>query len=158
MTESLHFTSSEFLATQQASGEIHNSFQLFKELSNRSGVLEISRENINWIVYLEKGQLQYASMSVQSVEELTYHLQCLGCKAAVEALKTAKSLENTRNSLEGMSLDSILHWLSRQEFLNAEEVSKVTEQVSREALACRGEAPSSRFAPVCRRRVTGRDV
>jgi len=73
-------------------------------------------------------------MSVQSVEELTYHLQCLGCKAAVEALKTAKSLENTRNSLEGMSLDSILHWLSRQEFLNAEEVSKVTEQVSREAL------------------------
>jgi len=134
MTESLHFTSSEFLATQQASGEIHNSFQLFKELSNRSGVLEISRENINWIVYLEQGQLQYASMSVQSVEELTYHLQCLGCKAAVEALKTAKSLENTRNSLEGMSLDSILHWLSRQEFLNAEEVSKVTEQVSREAL------------------------
>jgi len=134
MTENSSFASSEFLATQHATGEIHNSVQLFKELSNRSGVLEISRENINWIVYLERGQLQYASMSVQSVEELTYHLQFFGCKAAVEALKTAKSLENTRNSLEGMSLDSILHWLSRQEFLNAEEVSKVTEQVSREAL------------------------
>ncbi len=134
MSENSSFASSDFLAAQHATGEIHNSVQLFKELSKRSGVLEVSRENINWLVYLERGQLQYASMSVQSLEELTYHLQYFGCKAAVEALKTAKSLENSRNSLEGMSLDSILHWLSRQEFLNAEEVSKVTEQVSREAL------------------------
>lgn len=134
MTESLTFTSSGLLTTQQASGEIHNSFQLFKELSNRSGVLEVSREHINWIVYLERGQLQYASMSVQSLEDLTCHLQYLGYRRAVEVLKTAKSLEHTQHSLEEMSLDSILHWLSRQEFLNAEEVSKVTEQVSREAL------------------------
>ncbi|NBD33421.1 MAG: response regulator [Cyanobacteria bacterium] len=134
MIENLCLTSSEFLATQHATGQIHDSFQLFRELSNRSGVLEISRENINWIIYLEKGQLQYASMSVQSLEELTYHLQYSGCKAAVEALKTAKSLEKTQHSLEDMSLDSILHWLSRQEFMNAQQVSHVTEQLSREAL------------------------
>ena len=125
---------SEFLATPKVNGEIDQPFKLLRTLSSQSGVLEVVREDISWIIYLERGQLQYASMSVQSLEELTYHLQYLGCKAAVEALKTAKSLENSRNSLEEMSLDSILHWLSRQEFLNAEEVSKVTEQVSREAL------------------------
>ncbi|MDR9404455.1 MAG: response regulator, partial [Halothece sp. Uz-M2-17] len=134
MSDNDPLNSSEFLATEQATGLIQDSLELLQQLSNRSGILEVSRENINWILYLDKGQLQYGSMSVQSLEELMYHLRYLGCQEAVEALKTAKSLEKTQHSLIEMSLDSIIHWLGRQEFLTAKQVSQVTEQLSREAL------------------------
>ncbi|AFZ45450.1 response regulator receiver protein [Halothece sp. PCC 7418] len=126
--------SSEFLATEQVTGQIHDSFQLLKDLSNRSGVLEVFRGDVNWIIYLKRGQIQFASMSVQSLEELDYHLHYLGCKKAREGLRTAKSVETTQHSLADMPLDSIIHWLGREEFLNAKQISQVTEKLSREAL------------------------
>lgn len=125
---------SGFLTAQQASGQFHDPFQLLTELSNRSGILEVTQEQVNWTIYLQNGQLQYASMSPQALEELTYHLRYLGFKQAAEAVKAAKAVETHQYSLEDMSLDSVIYWLSRQEFLTAQQVSQVGERVSREAL------------------------
>lgn len=134
MNEDNTLDTSDFLAAPKVSGQSNQPFKLLKNLSNHSGVLEVFREDLNWILYLEKGQVQYAAMSTQGIEELTYHLRYLGYKKAVEAVKTAKSLENVKYSLEEMSPESIIHWLNREEFLNAKQASQVTEKISREAL------------------------
>jgi len=126
--------SSEFLTAQQASGKFYDAFKLLTELSNRSGVLEVSQEQVNWTIYLQQGQLQYASMSVQGLEELRYHLHYLGCKKAIEAMKAAKAVENHQYSLEEMSLDSVIYWLNQQEFLDKNQVSQLSQRISQEAL------------------------
>lgn len=126
--------SSEFLTAQQASGQFYDAFKLLTELSNRSGVLEVSQEQVHWTIYLQQGQLQYASMSVQALEELRYHLHSLGCKKAMEAVKAAKAVENNQYSLEEMSLDSVIYWLNQQDFLNTKQVSQLSERISKEAL------------------------
>lgn len=126
--------SSEFLTAQQASGQFYDSFKLLTELSNRSGVLEVTKEQVHWTIYLQNGQLQYALMSVQALEELIYHLRYLGYKDAAEAVKAAKAVENHQYSLDDMSLDSVIYWLNQQGFLDSKQVSQVSKRVSTEAL------------------------
>lgn len=125
---------SELLASQQATGKFSDPFKFLTDLGNSSGVLEVYQEKLHWTIYLQKGQLQYASLSAQSLEELNYHLRYLGYKAAADALKAAKAVENNQYSLQEMPLDSVIYWLRKKAFLGSNQVSKVAEQVSREAL------------------------
>lgn len=110
----------------------HDPVKLLKTISNRegNGLLEIYQQDIHWKIYLEETRIKYASLSLQSLDELKYHLRYLGCNNAIEAMNAAKALEDNNQT----AIDRIIDWLYNKGFLNANQRSQVSERVTREAL------------------------
>lgn len=122
--------------TQKASNPL-NPFALLRELfqCDRSGSLRVKFGSVQWNVELQQGKLRYVSVSVQSLEELNYHLRYLGWKEASEAIKAASFLNDDRG-LNNTTIDQIIHQLEQQGFLSSIQVSQLAEQTTREALEC----------------------
>lgn len=110
--------------------------KLLLEFSNRksSGLLEITYREVHWKLFFENGNLNYASMSAQTLESLSYHLRTLDYKKALEALKVATANEKNKQKLELASLDLITSWLRQKQSLNPDQVSAVARRITREAI------------------------
>lgn len=102
--------------------------------TSATGVLNIHYEDIHWKIYLDNGNVKFALLSLQSLEDLTYHLRFFGCKHALEAIKAAKALDSNEQQLIQMPVDQIIEWLHRKEFINDNQVSQLAERVSKQAL------------------------
>mgnify|MGYP006432262311 CR=1 FL=1 len=112
---------------------LRDPFQILTNLSQlpTSGLLTVFRGDVYWEITITNRQLMAAVLSIQSLDNLYYHLQRLGYKQTAAVVKRANSPDNPLNQ---MSIKSAIHWLQQQNFLNADQVSQVMYQISREAL------------------------
>jgi len=112
----------------------HNPFQLLTNLSQlqRSGKLTVFSENLSWEIYVANCQLQAAFLSIQSLENLYYNLQALKFKEAAVAVKTAINSPYQDHPLKSLSIEKTLDW--QKTLLNPEQVSQLTEKISKEAI------------------------
>jgi hypothetical protein len=74
--------------------EVFNPIELLNQLSGErsSGLLSVTQGGISWDIVVGSGELQYASCTSQSLEQLHYQLRQLG---NVEAANATKSLTPT---------------------------------------------------------------
>lgn len=113
--------------------QLRDPFQILTNLSQlpTSGRLTVFRGDIYWEIDITNRQLMAAVISIQSLENLYYHLQTLGYKQAATVVKKANSSDDPLNK---MPIKGAIHWLQQQNFLNADQVSQVIDQMSHEAL------------------------
>jgi len=107
-------------------------FDFYNRKSN--GLLEIYYGEVNWKLLLEKGNLKYASMSIQGVDALNYHLRALDYKPAAEALKGIMADERNKQKLTSVGLDVMINWLSQKQTVNGEQVSTLAQRITKEAI------------------------
>jgi twitching motility two-component system response regulator PilG len=124
-----------FSRTSQSPKPLLNPFSLLLECSQSasSGHLSITSGEVQWKITLENGQLQTAVLSIQSLEQLNYHLRYFGWKEAAEAIKAAQALNSTVSQEENLLVQG-LQWLEKQGFLEREQVSQLRLRATREAL------------------------
>lgn len=113
-----------------------NAQQLLSQLASakNSGCLELRGESVVWEIYLQTGNLKYVYCSSQSLDQLKYHLHCLGLKQAVAALK---KLPQSLQSEQATDLDlysQIILWLIAEKQLDSSESCKLIESITKDEL------------------------
>ncbi len=117
--------------------QLNNSMaQLLLDFSSRksSGFLEVTSGEVSWKIFLEQGNIQYGLMSVQTLENLNYHLRYLNFQKALETLKDVTANEQNKQRLALASLDVVVKWLREKQSLSREEVSLLAQELTKEAI------------------------
>jgi twitching motility two-component system response regulator PilG len=105
-----------------------------------SGFLRVAGDSTTWNMALGNGQLLYADCSAQSLKQIEYHLQQLGCSAAVVAIKSLISEEieawqlSPAPSLVQKTLTwHVINWLYKRRLLDTNQVLQVAKRITEEA-------------------------
>jgi two-component system, chemotaxis family, response regulator PixG len=105
-----------------------------------SGFLRVTGNSTTWNMALGNGQLLYADCSAQSLKQIEYHLQQLGCSAAVVAIKSliseeieAWQLSPTPGSVQQTLTWQVINWLHKRRLLDASQVLLVAKRITEEA-------------------------
>jgi twitching motility two-component system response regulator PilG len=116
-----------------------NPVQLLEQLSasQANGYLKVSRNTVDWQIYLDRGQLIYATHSLDPFDRLERHLRRLS--QAVPVLTAAVRQQARLNFDSESQPDSYLPpeyqamgWLYDQQYLTVEEVEKLINSLNRE--------------------------
>jgi len=116
-----------------------NHWQLLAQLAdaNSSGCLEIDSESVSWKIYLDRGNLLYVQCSIQTLEQIEYHLHYFGWQKAATALKKLpkKLLLSEESSKQSEPADDfygkVISWLISQQHLDSSQVSKLIQNISK---------------------------
>ena len=102
--------------------------------ANSSGCLEIDVESVFWKIYLCEGNIRYVHCSIQTLDQLRYHLHSLGWQEAISAMKRfPKSLLNVSSSAEQI-YDKSITWLLAKQHLNLTQTAKLINSISKDNL------------------------
>ena len=102
--------------------------------ANSSGCLEIDVESVFWKIYLCEGNIRYVHCSIQTLDQLRYHLHSLGWQEAISAMKRfPKSLLNVSSSAEQI-YDKSITWLLAEQHLNLAQAAKLINSISKDNL------------------------
>lgn len=106
------------------------------ELTSKSssGCLQVTSQGVDWRIYLRQGHLKSASSSVQALSSLYDRLLGLGLGTAAQALKHDSALWGDSGDARRGAIADALQWLQSRNYLNGEQVRKLVEAFSREAL------------------------
>lgn len=118
-----------------------DAIKLLSELasSQSSGCLEINGESVLWKIYLHKGSIKYGTCSIQSMDQLKYHLHYLQCKQSIAALKNLPPSQlNHIDSSSGYKLyDRTIGWLIKNEYLELTQALQLIKNISMdEIISC----------------------
>lgn len=105
-----------------------------------SGRLQVTSGPMSWFVYLEQGQLAFATNSRINFDRITYHLEQLAGKIPSglvrhlkEPMRQIYESAITNDSAPG-SAYKVLHWLVEQRYLNRAQATAVVEALAKEAI------------------------
>jgi twitching motility two-component system response regulator PilG len=125
----------------------YRSFQKFHPLCllaqvasrKTTGCLRIFNSEICWSVYLDQGELIYATNSAEPFDRLDRHLRQLSRRvpAIVSAVRVQVRLlfENSQEHLLQASPDyQAICWLLDQQYINLEQAAYLIESIAREAI------------------------
>jgi twitching motility two-component system response regulator PilG len=128
------------VASLRFSQKLHP-LSLLAQLTSRraSGCLQVFHGSIAWSIYLEQGQLIYASYSVDPFERLDRHLRYLGQQIPTLMSSTRVQVRLLfETSLETQSLPApdyhAICWLVNQEHINPEQAGMLIEEMAKEVL------------------------
>ena len=119
-----------------------NPSQLLTELaeSNSYGCLDIDSELVSWKIYLHQGKIQYVYCSIQTLDQLKYHLHYLKYKQAIAAFKDLPpSFSKLQPPVEDKSATSdlygkIISWLLAEDRLNMQDCTKLVQNLNKDAI------------------------
>ena len=122
--------------------QILNPTELLTDLSRSraSGLLQVTRDQVRWNIYLEQGQIKCAANSVQQLMvTLDHHLRVLGLQNAAAAAKSipASSADHQQtecNWLEGGRIIPSINWLVLRQHLNRQQAQDIFGSMSKEAI------------------------
>lgn len=116
-----------------------DSVGILEQLSNdrASGCLKVSYNSVDWQIYCDRGQLIYATHSLDPFDRLECQLRRLS--QTVPAL-TGSVRQQARMSFEGESQTNLhlppeyqaIDWLAQQQYLKAEEANRLIKGLNRE--------------------------
>ncbi len=101
------------------------------------GCLEVFNNEVTWRIYFRDGKLQYAYSSFQSLSILDYHMRCVGFNdfsIASRSLSQAGLMSRSNDALEPGFAQPLLTWLLNHEYLNVLQVTKLLENLAKEAI------------------------
>jgi twitching motility two-component system response regulator PilG len=101
-------------------------------ISHSTGFLEVTNNNMKWIVSIQYGQLLTADCSVHSLPQLSYSLRRQGCDIAAKAVSF--TVKNTDSSADKNILRKEIDRLVKQGILDPMKASQVALEVTKEAL------------------------
>nr|MDJ0593211.1 hypothetical protein [Pleurocapsa sp. MO_226.B13] len=105
-----------------------------------SGCLKINEGLVCWQIYLHQGNLQYVDCSVQTLEQLKYHLHYLGLKQAIAALKDLPQyFLKIRSSIQDKTpaqniYGKITSWLLAKQHLNLSQSIQLIKSITKDKL------------------------
>lgn len=119
-----------------------NPTQLLSQLakSDSNGCLEINSGLVAWKIYLHQGQIQYIYCSVQSLEQLKYHLHYFKYKQAISALKQLpQSFLKLQSSIQDKSsaqniYGRLIPWLLTKQYLDLEQTTKLIQHINKDSI------------------------
>lgn len=105
-----------------------------------SGRLQVTSGPMSWFVYLEQGQLTFATNSRINFDRITYHLEQLAGKIPPGLVRHLK--EPMRQIYESAGSSDlvlspaykVLYWLVEQRYLNRTQATAVVEALAKEAI------------------------
>jgi len=128
------------VASLRFSQKLHP-LSLLAQLTSRraSGCLQVFHASVSWSIYLEQGQLIYASHSVDPFERLDRHLRHLSQQ--IPTLMSATRVQVRllfETSLETQTLPApdyhAISWLVNQEHINPDQAGMLIEEIAKEVL------------------------
>jgi two-component system, chemotaxis family, response regulator PixG len=125
----------------------HKPFQRLHPLSllaqlisrQANGCLQVVSGSSSWLIYLDQGQLTFATSSGDPFERLDRHLHRLS--ASIPALGTVRSqvrllYENAEGNYPSISADyQAICWLVEQRFLNVTQATALIEAIAKDVIA-----------------------
>ena len=104
-----------------------------------SGCLSVSSNDVDWFVYLDQGQLLYATHSVDTIGRFDLHLKRLSYNIPLltKEVRTQVQLSLTIHTSEKHTANAerkAIELLLSQKHLNLDQAAALTESLSREAL------------------------
>lgn len=114
--------------------------QLLSQLAsaNSYGCLEINSGLVSWKIYLHQGNIQYVYSSVQSLDQLKYHLNYFGWKQAIAALKSLpQSFLKLQSSLQDKSptysiYSKVIAWLLTKQHIDLAQSIKLIQNMNKD--------------------------
>lgn len=101
--------------------------------SNGSGCLELVKESVSWRIYFQQGKLKYVECSIQSLDQLRYHLHYLGWTEAIAALKNLPP--SLKDKFPGQSLyGRVISWLWAETHLDLSQTLKLLEHITKDEI------------------------
>ena len=116
--------------------------QLLSQLAdaNSYGCLEINSGLVSWEIYLHQGNIQYVYSSVQSLDQLKYHLHYFGWKQAIAALKSLpQSFIKLQSSLQDKSpthniYSKVISWLLAKQHIDLAQSIKLILNITKDEI------------------------
>ena len=116
--------------------------QLLSQLAeaNSYGCLEINSGLVSWNIYLHQGNIQYVYSSIQSLDQLKYHLNYFGWKQAIAALKSLPpSFLKLQSSLQDKSpthsiYSKVIAWLLAKQHIDLAQSIKLIQNMNKDDL------------------------
>ena len=106
--------------------------------ANSYGCLNIDSGLVSWKIYLHQGKIQYAYSSVQSLDQLKYHLHYFGLKQAIAALgKLPQSFSKIQSSIQDKSpaqniYNKVIPWLLAEQRIDLSQCTKLIQNMTKD--------------------------
>jgi len=119
-----------------------NPISLFVQLagSHTSGRLQVTRGHMSWSIYLDQGQLAFATSSVMDFERFSQHLERMGQQIPLGLIRHLQEAMRGvfTQSIANPSLVSpdyqVIKWLVEHKYLNRRQVTVLTGSLAKEAI------------------------
>ena len=97
--------------------------------NDNTGYLRVNSNSVNWEIYLQQGQLKFASYSLQSYNSIKHILLRHNFRESVKSLK-----EYSVDSIVGKSVFTIVEQLYNEKLINNEQYKILSRELTQEAI------------------------